>query len=250
LGGFGIGLLALGFSLAALTCFCSRSWAFSAEHVFVPCIFACLVGFLNVPYCFVISTRFQWNVIAMATTIGAATTAFFFTVLYFFARRRLTRSRPERNTNSDNINLLRRPSNASASGSYHTQSYYANNFANMYPAARTPPAMMVKTPPDELPVNDQEVNDHELQRRRMSDLLHKPEPQISPATSPFNRIDFDIDETETPINGYYAPTAANGLMPRSLGDPSWHSRNASWVTNSSQRNSSREDRRREIEMGR
>jgi hypothetical protein len=121
----------------------------------------------------------------------------------------------------------------------------------MYPAARTPPAMMVKTPPDELPVNDQEVNDHELQRRRMSDLLHKPEPQISPATSPFNRIDFDIDETETPINGYYAPTAAaNGLMPRSLGDPSWQSRNASWVTNSSQRNSSREDRRREIEMGR
>jgi hypothetical protein len=187
----------------------------------------------------------------MATTIGAATTAFVFTVLYFFARRRLTRSRPERNTNSDNINLLRRPSNASASGSYHTQSYYANNFANMYPAARTPPAMMVRTPPDELPVNDQEVNDHELQRRRMSDLLHKPEPQISPATSPFNRIDFDIDETETPINGYYAPTAAaNGLMPRSLGDPSWQSRNASWVTNSSQRNSSREDRRREIEMGR
>jgi hypothetical protein len=250
LGGFGVALLALGFSLAALTCFCSRSWAFSAEHVFIPCIFACLIGFLNVPYCFIISTRFQWNVVAMVTTIGAATTAFVFTILYFFARRRLTQSRPKRNTNSDNINLLRRPSNASASGSYHTQSYFANHFANMYPAARTPPAMATATPPGELPVNDLEVNDHEMQRRRMSDLLHKPEPQISPATSPFNRIDFEVDETETPINGYYAPTTANGLMPRSLDDPSWHSRNASWVTNDSRRNSSREDRRREIEMGR
>jgi hypothetical protein len=109
---------------------------------------------------------------------------------------------------------------------------------------------MAVTPPNELPANDHGINDHEMQRQRMSDLLHKPEPQISPATSPFNRIDFDVDETETPINGYYAPTAANGLMPRSLGDPSWHSRNASWVTNDSRRNSSREDRRREIEMGR
>ncbi|KAI4794993.1 hypothetical protein E4T44_12432, partial [Aureobasidium sp. EXF-8845] len=94
LGGFGVALLALGFSLAALTCFCSRSWAFSAEHVFIPCIFACLIGFLNVPYCFIISTRFQWNVIAMVTTIGAATTAFIFTVLYFFLLQASTSLQP------------------------------------------------------------------------------------------------------------------------------------------------------------
>ncbi|CAD0086558.1 unnamed protein product, partial [Aureobasidium mustum] len=245
LGGFGIGLLALGFSLAALSSFCSRSWSFSAEHVFIPCIFACLIGFLNVPYCFIISTRFQWNVAAMTTTIGAAATAFLFTILYFFARRRLIRSKAEQNTHSDDINLLRRPSNASASGSYHTQSYFANHFANMYPAARTPPAMAAVTPPDEQPLNDSE-----LQRRRMSDLLHKPEPQISPATSPFNRIDFNVDETESPLNGYYAPTSGNHLATQSLDDPSWRSRNASWVTNDSRRNSSREERRREIEMGR
>ncbi|KAI4716872.1 hypothetical protein E4T48_06922 [Aureobasidium sp. EXF-10727] len=244
LGGFGIGLLALGFSLAALTSFASRSWAFNAEHVFMPCIFACLIGFLNVPYCFIISTRFQWNVAAMATTIGAAATASFFTVLYFFARRRLERSKPEQNIHSDDINLLRRPSNTSAAGSYHTQSYFENHFANMYPAARTPPAMVAVTPP-----NEQLLNDGELQRRRMSDLLHKPEAQISPATSPFNRIDFNVDETESPLNGYYAPTSANHLTTRSMDDPSWRSRNASWVTNDSRRNSSREERRREIEMG-
>ncbi|KAK6007035.1 hypothetical protein QM012_006043 [Aureobasidium pullulans] len=243
--GFGIGLLALGFSLAAISSFCSRSWAFSAEHVFMPCIFACLIGFSNVPYCFLISTRFQWNIAAMTTTIGAATTAFLFTVLYFFARRRLARSRHQQNTYSDDINLLHRPSNASASVSYHTQGYFANHFANMYPAARTPPAMVAVTQPDGQPLNDSE-----LQRRRMSDLLHKPEPQISPATSPFNRIDFVVDETESPLNGYYAPTGGSHLASHSLDDPSWRSRNTSWVTNDTRRNSSREERRREIEMGR
>ncbi|KAH0167928.1 hypothetical protein KCU67_g3696, partial [Aureobasidium melanogenum] len=241
LGGFGIGLLALGFSLAALSSFCSRSWAFTAEHVLIPCIFACLIGFLNVPYCFIISTRFRWNVAAMTTMIGAASTAFLFTISYFFARRRFTQSKPEQNTHSDDINLLRRPSNTSASGSYHTQSYFANHIANMYPAARTPPGMVAVTPPDEQPLNDVE-----LQRRRMSDLLHKPETQPSPATSPFNRIDFIVDETESPLNGYYAPT--NHLATHSLDDPSWRSRNASWVTNDTRRNSSREERRREIEM--
>lgn len=113
----------------------------------------------------------------------------------------------------------------------------------MYPAARTPPGMVDVTPPDEQPLNDVE-----LQRRRMSDLLHKPETQPSPATNPFNRIDFIVDETESPLNGYYAPT--NHLANHSLDDPSWRSRNASWVTNDTRRNSSREERRREIEMGR
>lgn len=241
LGGFGIGLLALGFSLAALSSFCSRSWAFTAEHVLIPCIFACLIGFLNVPYCFVISTRFQWNRAAMATTIGAALTAFLLTILYFFARRKFAQPKPEQNMYSDDVNLLRRPSNTSASGSYHTQSYFKNHIANMHPTARTPPAA---TPPGEQPLDDVE-----LQRRRMSDLLHKPEPQPSPATSPFNRIDFIVDETESPLNGYYAPTSGGHLAAHPLEDPSWRSRNASWVTNDSRRNSSREERRREIEMG-
>ncbi|KAI5195354.1 hypothetical protein E4T39_08255 [Aureobasidium subglaciale] len=245
LGGFGIGLLALGFSLAALASFCSRSWAFSAEHIFVPCIFACLIGFLNVLYCFSISTRFKWNVTAMTTTIGAAVAAFVFTVLYFFARRRLARPQHEQNVLPDHIDLLRRPSNASAAGSYHTQSYFANHFANMYPAARTSPPNVAVTPPNELPVNDTE-----MQRRRMSDLLHKPEPHISPATSPFNRIDFNLDETETPVHGYYAPVATNNLSTRSFGNPAWHGRNESWTTNNQSRNSSREERRREIESGR
>lgn len=243
LGGFGVGLLTLGFSLAALACFCSRSWAFSAEHVFVPCIFVCLVGFLNVPYCFIVSTRFRWNALAMSTTIGAAVTAFLFTALYFFARRRLAPPRIDQVGHSDNIDLLRRHSNASATGSYHTQGYFANHFANMYPAARTAPSTTAITPPDE------RSDDNELQRRHMSDLLHKPEPHISPATSPFNRIEFNVDETESPINGYYAP-GANNLSTRSLDDPSWRSRNGSWVTNDSRRNSSRDERRREIEMGR
>ncbi|KAI5248364.1 hypothetical protein E4T42_05731 [Aureobasidium subglaciale] len=245
LGGFGVGLLALGFSLAALASFCSRSWAFSAEYVFVPCIFACLIGFLNVPYCFSISTRFKWNSIAMTTTIGAAAAAFVFTALYVFARRRLTRPQPEQSVPSDHIDLLRRPSNASAAGSYHTQSYFANHFANMYPAARTSPSNAAVTPPNELPVNDTEI-----QRRRMSDLLHKPESHVSPATSPFNRIDFNLDETETPINGYYAPVATTNLSTRSFGNSAWHGRNESWTTNDSRRNSSREERRREIELGR
>ncbi|KAG9692285.1 hypothetical protein KCU95_g7380, partial [Aureobasidium melanogenum] len=242
LSGFGIGLLALGLSLAALSSFCSRSWAFTAEHVLIPCIFACLIGFLNVPYCFIISTRFQWNVAAMTTTISSASTAFLFTILYFFARRKFTQLKPEQTTYSDNVNLLRRPSNTSASGSYHTQNYFTNHIANMHPTARTPPAT---TPPDE-----QSLDDVELQRRRMSDLLHKPESQQSIATSPFNRIDFIVDETESPLNGYYAPTGGSHLAAHSLEDPSWRSRNASWVTNDSRRNSSREERRREIEMGR
>ncbi|KAI5239571.1 hypothetical protein E4T43_06702 [Aureobasidium subglaciale] len=245
LGGFGVGLLALGLSLAALASFCSRSWAFSAEHVFVPCIFACLIGFLNVPYCFSISTRFKWNAIAMTTTIGAAAAASVFTTLYVFARRRLTRPQPEQSVPSDHIDLLRRPSNTSVAGSYHTQSYFANHFANMYPAARTSPSNAAVTPPNELPVNDTEI-----QRRRMSDLLHKPESHVSPATSPFNRIDFNLDETETPINGYYAPVATNNLSTRSFGNSAWHGRNESWTTNDSRRNSSREERRREIELGR
>ncbi|KAH0125110.1 hypothetical protein KCU66_g7118, partial [Aureobasidium melanogenum] len=103
--------------------------------------------------------------------------------------------------------------------------------------------MAAVTPPEE-----QSLNDIELQRRRMSDLLHKPEPQPSPATSPFNRIDFNVDETESPLNGYYAPVSGNHLATHSLDDPSWRSRNASWVTNDTRRNSSREERRREIEM--
>lgn len=242
LGGIGIALLALGFSLSVLVCFGSRSWAFSAEHVSIPCIIACLIGFLNVPYCFIISTRFTWNIPATITAIGSAVAAAFYTILYFIARRRLARSE---SSPPDRIGLVPRPSISSTAASYHTQNYFANHVANMYPAARAP-STVGGTPPDMEPLNEDE-----LQRRHMSALLHKPESYVSPATSPFNRIEFNVDDTETPVNGYYAPTGgAATLSTRSFGDPSWRSRNASWVTNDSRRNSSREERRREIEMGR
>lgn len=242
-GAFGIALLTLGAALTALACYGSRSWAFSAEHIFFPAVLACLIGFLNVPYCFIASTRFLWNEPAMATTIGSAAAAGIYTALYIFARRRV--SRAAKDNPADRIDLLRRPSISSTTPSYHTQNYFNNHVANMYPTARVAPSTVAITPPVEEPVNEEEA-----QRRHMSALLHKPEPYISPAASPFNRIEFNVDDTTSPINGYYAPNGPAALSTQSLENPSWRTHNGSWVTNDSRRNSSREDRRREIEMGR
>jgi hypothetical protein len=247
LGGFSITLLLLGFSLTAISCLGSRSLLFSTERIFIPSILACLIGLLNIPYCFAITTRYVWTVPAIASTIGAAVATTLYVCLYFYARRRLSQLQSEHSKPSDNINLLRRPVSTTESN-YHTEEYFRNHLENMYPTAlrhAEPSSLKIPTPPPPPQLSDEiPTNENELQRRNMSALLYNPESHVYLTTDPFNRIDFVVDDTDTP--GYCDPTGTNGFLSmRSLENPSWRRGDESWATNES-----REDRRREIEKGR
>ncbi|KAF2259345.1 hypothetical protein CC78DRAFT_548426 [Lojkania enalia] len=248
---FVVALLTAGYSFTALLCFACRNEIFQAEGIFLPSLASSAIGVLTFAYNFASSRRFQWNTAAITGTAISCTSTVLYAILFFWTHRRIVRKRAALNNRSANL--------------WSEQSFYTNFLQNMYPSATRPGA----SPTPELHLSeDDRIN------QQMAMLLMKTDSGPSPdAASATFRIDLPDDREErermansqellgTPPTAHqdYNRSRANS-GPESLNEEQawerWHRGRAQNRPSSTggqsthSRAISREERRREIEMGR
>lgn len=251
---FVVALMTAGYSFTALLCFACRDEIFQAEAIFLPSLASSALGFLTILYNFASSKRFVWNTAAIVSIVLAASSSVIYGILLWWTHRRIVRIRAQTNTRSNNM--------------WSDTAFYSNFIANMYPSARTP----TEGPP---------LTEDDLVNHQMATLLMKADPGPSPDASQSTfRIDLPEDNEErnrlensaellaTPrtTHQYYSPrirstsitNTVNSNHDRSAWErPGQDDRGRSDIRPSKSLNSdghsravSREERRREIELGR
>jgi hypothetical protein len=281
IGIFAVALLTAGFSLTALLCFAVRNPLFQADSLFLPSLTSCVLGLLTVFYDFLISSRYGWNTAALLVTVAAALSTIVYAALLIFTYRRISVVK----SSAASVPLNPRPSSISSVGgggagsSFQGSSFYENYVRNMYPTSIRDPQPAVGYDPNS-------ITEEEMQRQQMLMLLLQKEPQASPDPSASTfRLDWQPNDHEEgplspPANGYYAPNSAQssaypqtaypgppGLSRQLTGDLAqmrpwdgvWREPARARVPSGgeghgiygrAQSVESREERRREIEMGR
>ena len=89
LGIFAVALLTAGFSFTALLCFAVRNPVFQADAIFLPSLTSSAVGLLTVFYDFLISSKFFWNTPALLLTIAASLSTIVYGTLLIFTHRKV-----------------------------------------------------------------------------------------------------------------------------------------------------------------
>ncbi|PVI04782.1 hypothetical protein DM02DRAFT_518030 [Periconia macrospinosa] len=247
---FVVALLTAGYSFTALLCFACRNEIFQAESIFLPALTSSALGLIAIAYNFLSSRAYIWNTAAISATVISATSTVMYACLLLWTHRRIVQLKEQASQRS---NL------------WSEQSYYSNYVANMYPTASRSPSTAPEPPLSE----DDRIN------QQMALLLMNKEPNPSPdASSATFRIDLPEDseeraqENRQELNGtltqaqptHWTPSRT-GSRPDSLGETQawslWQDRgrapnrpsSAGGRSNHS-RGPSREERRREIELGR
>ncbi|KAH9821999.1 hypothetical protein Tdes44962_MAKER04896 [Teratosphaeria destructans] len=276
IGIFAVALLTAGFSLTALVCFAVRSPFFQADSIFLPALISSVLGLLTVLYNFLISSKYKWNTPALLVTVAAALSSIIYAVLLVFTRRRGSDASARGasvalGAQAQGMGLRHAHSISSGAGTWQDSTYYENYNQNMFPAAAREPQPTGYDP--------NHITEEEMQRQQMLMLLLQKDqhPSPDPSASTF-RIDWQgRDEDEgPPPNGYYAPGSSASQTPASAYPPTaylsqpgltrqWAEQLRPWdgvwrgvarsgsAAAQSQRNGSREqreERRREIELGR
>jgi hypothetical protein len=262
---FVVALLTAGYSFTALLCFACRNDEFQAENVFVyviPCLFIVIVclrtsspalsssifGLIVIIYNFLGTTSYKWGLASTSATVLSGFATALYAVLLFWKRRVVAR---------------RQKSASQRSNLYSEQSYYTNYIQNTYPSAiRTQ-----SQPPSAAATEDDGVN-QSLRLLMLRDA--RPSPDANSSTF---RIDLPEDREEqerhersqelvgTPQQSH-VPWARDRATSRadSLSETQawqhWQDRgrtqqrpsNSDLRSNHS-RGLSREERRREIELG-
>ncbi|KAF2756979.1 hypothetical protein EJ05DRAFT_501524 [Pseudovirgaria hyperparasitica] len=247
-------IMTTGYSFTALLCFACRNWLFQAESVFLPALIASALGLLTVLWSFASSTRFIWNTAAIITVALAGFSSLLYGVLLISTHRKIQRFRKQ---------ISSMPNYADS----HDKNYITNYIKNVYPSAvnsgtNIPPTeqeqinqhlarLLMKNDPGPSPeawqstfnISLPEDPSHEaggreiLHGRRTNTHhgLYEPERQIqSPGRSTWNRMAGAIaghrgrSDTLTVQGRGRDATRSDGDTPRAL---------------------SREERRREIELG-
>ncbi|KAF2792559.1 hypothetical protein K505DRAFT_307447 [Melanomma pulvis-pyrius CBS 109.77] len=244
---FVVALLTAGYSFTALLCFACRNEMFQAEAVFLPALTSSAIGLLTIAYNFLSSRRYEWRTAAISGTVISTTSTMLYAMLLLWTHRRIIKIKEARTSRSANL--------------WSEQSFYTNYIQNMYPATttRSPSAH----PPEISLSEDDRIN------QQMAMLLMKSDPGPSPdASSATFRIDLPDDQEErdriansselvgTPPQSHSDWNRNRGdslteaqawerwdrgrtqNRPSSIGAQSTHSRGLS-----------REERRREIELG-
>lgn len=276
--------LTAGFSLTGLLCFAVRNPTFQAESVFLPALSSCAIGLLTVLYDFLISQRYSWNTAALLVTIAGALSTVVYGVLLIWTHRRIAALRPPTANFPAQTPLGRASSINSSSALWQDPGYYENYVRNMYPTSAHP----ANSPQQPLSggYDPASITEEEMQRQQMLMLLlHKPPspPVGSVSNSHTYNIDWqgreEDDLAAAPPHGFYAPGQPSPApsseytprpeMVRQLThdlrpwDGVWRGpgpppASAATVRHPRQRTStdprtragSREERRREIELGR
>ena len=227
---------------------CSPAQDESTTNPARPALGSSILGILSVGYNFLLSRASVWGTAAITGTVISFTSTIIYAVLLLWTRRRIAKLQKQSAANS---NL------------WSEQSYYSNFLQNMYPAAAR-----ARAPPPEVGLTEEDrVN------QQMALLLVKTDSQPSrDANSATYRIDLpedrELQERQAhsqelvgspgmPGQGEWNRARAES-MPDSLGEQQawqqWQSRGRSpnrprSSTSGHSRNLSREERRREIELG-
>ncbi|KZM20329.1 uncharacterized protein EKO05_0007037 [Ascochyta rabiei] len=247
---FVVALLTAGYSFTALLCFACHNDEFQAESVFLPALASSVFGLATLLYNFLVSRSYEWGRAAVSATVTSGAGTILYAALLFWKRRRIARVRKGATQRS---NL------------YSEQSYYENYIPNMYPSA-----VRTASQPPLAPVNEDDPVNQQMALLMLRDA--RPSPDANSSTF---RIDLPEDREElerfersqelvgTPQqshNAVWTRDRANS-RPDSLSESQawqqWHGRgrtqhrpSSSDLRSNHSRGLSREERRREIELGR
>ena len=275
IGIFAVVILTAGFTITALLTCTVRNPLFQADVIFLPSLMSCGVGLLTVFYSFLINSRYVWNTAAILTTVAASVS----TVVYATVLLRTHRKSKTRIANNPAPSMqsvpLRAESIASTTGGtslWQDPAYYENYVRNMFPTSAHPPAAVHG-------YDASLITEEEMTRQQMLMLLlpreQRPDRNTpNPSESTF-RIEWQGQDQEElqPAHGFYAQASAstpgsaypltaisrqftNELRPWDgvwRGPAQVQGRGRTDVETLNARSSSqerREQRRREIEMGR
>jgi hypothetical protein len=221
----------------------------NANTPYSPALTSSILGVVSIGYNFLCSTAHNWGTSAIAGTAVSTLGTLLYGVLVIWTYRRIVKNKQG---TSQHTNL------------WSEQSYYSNFLTNMYPTAIRSPAQ----PPEAPVTEDDRVN------QQMALLLAKTDARPSPDANATFRIDLPEDREQlnrhmrsqelvgTPVQthvGWNARDRADS-RPDSLGEHQawrqWQDRGRSTDRPAStgghsthSRNVSREERRREIELG-
>ena len=215
-----------------------------------PALTSSAIGLLTIAYNFLASTANEWGTSAISGTVVSTTSTFLYGMLLLWTHRRIVKSRERETSRADNL--------------YHEPRYYSNFAQNMYPAAARSPSA-----PPEVPLTDEDrIN------QQMALLLMKQDSGTSPdASSATFRIDLPEDHEQReriansqelvgtpPISHPEWNRARSQSRPDSLSETQawerWQDRGRTTdrpasvgARSNHSRAMSREERRREIELG-
>ncbi|EAT90188.1 hypothetical protein HBI56_045920 [Parastagonospora nodorum] len=245
---FVVAFLTAGYSFTALLCFACRNELFQAESVFLPALASSAFGLISIAYNFLSSHSYMWGISAISGTVLSATATLTYGALLLWTHHR----------------IVKIAENGGSRQLWSNESYYTNYVHNMYPTATRSPAATPEAPIAEYdPVNQQ-----------MALLLMKSDPRPSPdAHSTTFRIDMPEDREQMERQAYsqelvgtlgqvYAGHNRNRAesRPDSLSEQQawerWQDRGRAadrppsiGQRSNHSRGLSREERRREIELG-
>lgn len=215
-----------------------------------PALTSSALGLISIAYNFGLTKAFDFGTAAITGTVVSITASLLYGALFLWTHRRIVKIKEQQGARA---NL------------WSEQSYYSNFVQNMYPTAARSPAQ-----PPEIPVTEDDgVN------QQMALLLKKHDPRPSPdANSTTFRIDMPEDTEQQEriarsqeLVGTPGPSSAEWNRNRSDSRPDSLSEQQAWQQwqdrgrtpnrpastsggSSHSRNLSREERRREIELGR
>jgi len=155
---FVVTLLTAGYSFTALLCFACRNEMFQVESIFLPSLASSALGLLTILYNFASSSRFIWNTAAIVSTVLSSVSTCLYGLLLIWTHKRITRIRETSTSRSANM--------------WSDPSFYSNFIQNMYPSSR---------PPGERPPlsEDEAVNQQMAMLLMKSDSGRSPDPSQS-----------------------------------------------------------------------
>ncbi|KAL5117995.1 hypothetical protein ACEQ8H_004141 [Pleosporales sp. CAS-2024a] len=248
---FVVALLTAGYSFTALLCFACRNELFQAENVFLPALAFSAFGLIAIGYNFLSSHSYVWGTSAISGVVLSATATLTYGALLLWTHHR----------------IVRLASNPTTSRQlWSNESYYTNFVQNMYPAAST---RSTPGPTADLPG----ISEDDRVNQQMALLLTKSESR--PAADPQTTFHIDLPEdtehlerqarsselvgTPGPVHVGWRRDRADSRADSLSEFQAWgrwadRGRTTDRPSSGDQRSShsralSREERRREIEMG-
>lgn len=246
---FVVALMTAGYSFTALLCFACRNEIFQAESIFLPALSSSALGLITIAYNALAYRNHEWGTPAISGIVISATSTVLYAGLLLWTYHRIAKLRKN---GSSRANL------------WSEQSYYQNFIQNMYPAASRSPS----APPELQLSEDDRIN------QQMALLLMQKDNGPSPdASSATFRIDLPEDREERDriansqeLVGTPPVTHADWNRARSQSRPDSLSETQAWerwqdrgrstnrpasidARSNHSRAVSREERRREIELG-
>jgi hypothetical protein len=198
---FAVAILTAGLCLTILLTFAARNLIFQADSIYLPALTSCTIGLLTIFYDFLISPRYVWNTPALLSIVAASVSTIAYAGLLVWTYRQISsvkaRGPPILPPQPEEL------SRDTSHSRWQNSAYYDNYIRNMFPASAHPPPTSY---------NPNSIPEEEMQRQQMLMLLlHRDQGPSPDATQSTFRIDWqgqDQDES-APSRGYYAPHSAS-----------------------------------------